>query len=175
MDRQSHFELLGLPRQYALDLRALEQAYLARSRDAHPDYHHASTQSVRQNSLDQSATLNDAYATLREPFRRAEYLLHLLGGPSASEHKTMSPVFLEEMLDLRMQIEEARAAGPTTPATGNLQRTLTQRYDDLLAAVALDFERDTSPTVFAGIRQRLNALRYIQGLLRDLQADDHGA
>ena len=37
--------------------------------------------------MDQSASLNDAYATLKQPFRRAEYLMELEGGPSAAEHK----------------------------------------------------------------------------------------
>ena len=46
-----------------------------------------------------AAALNEAYAVLRQPFRRADYLLGLLGGPSAADMKEMEPAFLEEMLD----------------------------------------------------------------------------
>src|SRR5512136_2094804 len=102
----THFERLSLPKCFALDFQQVESNYLARSREAHPDFHRMASNAEQRTSLEQSAALNEAYATLREPFRRAEYLLQLEGGPSAAEHKEMAPAFLEEMLDLRMVIEE---------------------------------------------------------------------
>ena len=108
----SHFERLGLPRRFALDAQELESNYLMRSRDSHPDFHRMASSAQQRDSQEQSAALNEAYATLRKPFRRAEYLLQLAGGPSAAEHKEMAPEFLEEMLELRMEIEELRESSP---------------------------------------------------------------
>ena len=82
MDTVTHFERLGLPRRFPLDLAELERNYLARSRDVHPD--HAGNDRA---SLEASAALNEAYAVVRDPFRRADYLLTLAGGPSAAEQK----------------------------------------------------------------------------------------
>src|SRR5262245_42660667 len=103
MHDSTHFERLGLPRRFALDPAELERNYLARSREVHPD--HAGNDRA---SLEASAALNEAYTILRDPFRRADYLLTLEGGPTAAEQKQAAPEFLEEMLDLRMRIEEVK-------------------------------------------------------------------
>ena len=82
MSDTTHFERLGLPRRFRLDAAALEANYLARSREVHPDF-----TGNDPASLQASAALNEAYTTLREPFRRAEYLLNLEGGPSAARER----------------------------------------------------------------------------------------
>jgi molecular chaperone HscB len=176
----TYFERLGLPRQFALDLQQVESNYLARSRESHPDFHRLGSLAEQRGSLEQSAALNEAYATLREPFRRAEYLLQLEGGPSASEHKEMSPEFLEEMLDLRMEIEELRDSGGRESAgVAAMERQLAQRRDKLIEDLARGFahveslpeESDDRRGQLLPIRRTLNAAKYIQGLLRDLRAD----
>src|SRR5258708_13361349 len=103
-----HFQRLGLPRRFSLDAAELEREYLARSREAHPDNFQLGGPLEQRASLEMSAALNEAYATLRDPFRRAEYLLQLEGGPSASEMKEMSAQFLEQMLELRMPIQQIK-------------------------------------------------------------------
>jgi molecular chaperone HscB len=177
---QTHFDRLGLPRRYALDPAELERQYLARSRELHPDFHQEAAGSEQRASMQLTAALNDAYATLKQPFRRAEYLLSLEGGPTAAEHKDMAPAFLEEMLDLRMEIEELREAGdPESPALKAMEDRLVKRADALEANVARRFEQYEKLTiddsgrqgVLVLIRQTLNAAKYIQGLLRDLRAD----
>src|SRR5438046_10701262 len=109
MDTVTHFERLGLPRRFPLDPAELERNYLARSREVHPD--HAGNDRA---SLEASAALNEAYSVLRDPFRRADYLLTLEGGPTATEQKQAAPEFLEEMLDLRMRIEEVKHAADSS-------------------------------------------------------------
>src|SRR5438046_2705773 len=138
----THFERLGLPARFDLDLGEVERNYLERSRVVHPDYHQLASSSEQRVSMELTAALNDAYATLRQPFRRAEYLLALEGGPSASEHKEMAPAFLEEMLELRMEIEELRAdPDPEAPARVKMARQLTQRSDRLVADLGDQFAR----------------------------------
>lgn len=63
------FALLGLPRAAALDDATLQQAYLAASRDAHPD------QPGGDTAL--AADLNAARATLQSPEKRLKHLLEL--------------------------------------------------------------------------------------------------
>src|SRR5688500_6957367 len=137
MSDPSHFERLGLPRRFRLDAAALERNYLARSREVHPDF-----TGNDPASLHASAALNEAYATLREPFRRAEYLLGLAGGPSATEVKQMPAAFLEEMLELRMRIEEVKdLRDPDRSDRVNLELQLSQRRDNLLEETARQFDR----------------------------------
>jgi molecular chaperone HscB len=176
MDTVNHFERLGLPRRFALSPAEVERQYLARSREVHPDYHQLGSAGERLASLELSAALNEAYATLRDPFRRAEYLLALAGGPSAAEFKEMDPAFLGETLELREEIETLRETGGDRSA---MERQLTERQDEQLREVAERFARlEELPEgdgrlagLLKEVRQRLNALKYVQGLLRDLRAD----
>lgn len=179
-DTPTHFERLGLPARFALDPAEVERNYLARSRALHPDFHQLSSSSEQRVSMELTAALNDAYATLQKPFRRAEYLLALQGGPSAAEMKEMAPAFLEEMLELRMEIEELRDSGPVdSPGRLAMEKQLTRRSDALIAELNRHFGRleglsQDDPTrrgVLVQVRQVLNAAKYIQGLLRDLRAD----
>jgi len=176
----THFERLSVPRRFAVDLAELERGYLARSRETHPDFHQQASAAQQRASMESSASLNEAYATLKHPFRRAEYLLALEGGPSAAEHKEMSPAFLEEMLDLRMEIEELREAGdPDSERWRAMERELTRRGDTLVGDLSRRFAHyenlalDDSARhgVLVQVRQVLNAAKYIQGLLRDLRAE----
>ncbi len=69
------FELLGLPRQAALEAEQVKTAYLERCRAAHPD------QAGGDEQL--SAELNAAHELLREPEGRLKHLLELEGGEQA--------------------------------------------------------------------------------------------
>src|SRR5690242_14375833 len=78
-----HFALLGLPRMFPIDDAKLERAYLKASRLVHPDYFGSKPKDVQAQAMRHTALLNDAYQTLRDPVRRGEYLLRLLGGKTA--------------------------------------------------------------------------------------------
>ena len=155
-----HFERLGLPRRFSVDASDLERNYLARSREVHPDFHSGDTDAVE----DASAALNDAYATLRDPFRRAEHLLLLLGGPSAKDDKSLPPAFLMEMLELREVIETAKES-PTEVA--RIEADLLARTDTLEQSLGTFFQEADARI---SIRRELNCVRYLSGLLRDLHS-----
>ena len=78
-----HFARLGIPRLFFVDLAELERQYLARSREVHPDYHQLGSSVEQRASLESSSALNEAYVILRDPFRRAEYLLQLERRPAS--------------------------------------------------------------------------------------------
>ena len=154
-----HFERLGLPRRFSVDLAVLERNYLARSRDVHPDFHSGNVDAVE----DAAAALNEAYATLREPFRRAEHLLGLLGGSSASEDKDLPPAFLMEMLEFREEIESAKGSPDRVT---RIEADLLGRTKNLEQSLeALFVKKD-----LAVIRCELNCVRYLSNLLRDLHS-----
>lgn len=154
-----HFARLGLPRRFSLDAAELERQYLDRSRAVHPDLAGDSP-----GSLDGSARLNQAYAVLKEPARRADYLLQLMGGPGPTEVSQAPAEFLEEMLDLRMAIAEASDA----TSRSELEKSLSLRRTALLDEINPLFDE---PTALRRIRELLNALKFIDGLLRDLNGD----
>jgi len=173
---QDHFQRLGLPRRFSVDERELERAYLALSRAIHPDYHLTGLDAELSASLELSAALNEAYNTLRDPFARADYLLTLEGGPSASEHKQLPQNFLAEMLEAREEVEQARG---TPLEVMRLDEEFSKRSAAIVEQVGSAFSRYESLSaddpqrvnLRAQIRGLLNAARYVRGLLRDLNAD----
>jgi molecular chaperone HscB len=155
-----HFERLGLPRRFAVDAAALERVYLDASRSVHPDFHTHGGGGQLSASEAAAAAVNEAYATLKDPFRRAEHLLALLGGPAASEVKDIPSAFLMEMMDVREQIEAADAAGKE-----RLASEISGRYAAVFAGIDKLFANNDLPAV----RKELNAAKYLKGLLRDLR------
>lgn len=160
-----HYERLGLPRRFSIDPATLEAAYLDRSRAVHPDFHHSGSGGEQAASEAATAAVNEAYSTLKDPFRRAEHLLTLLGGPTTTEVKDIPPAFLMELMELREEIERADAAGKAkheADARKRLEATFT-------ALVPLFDKAELNPAVRTAIRKELNAAKYLKGLLRDLR------
>ena len=76
------------------------------SRAFHPDFYEGKTEMERAVSLANSATLNQAYHTLKDPIERVEYLLRLEAG-SAKEIPGKPPTDLfETLLEIQEQLEE---------------------------------------------------------------------
>ena len=124
-----YFSVFGLEQRLNLDLVALETEFHRLSRKVHPDRFARLGEHEREWSLADTALLNDAYRTLKDPLRRTEYLLKLQGAEIGEEYsgkdkdgrKDPSRVpadLLEEVFELNMQLEEmrmARNAGETDP------------------------------------------------------------
>jgi molecular chaperone HscB len=155
------FETLGLPLRYEVDLVAAEAVFKARARLVHPDRFGRADPRARQISMRRTVQLNEAWRTIRHPIRRAEYLLGLLGydvgaeegatglaapGPAAAGRQTgprvripVSPVLLNDVLEAREALAEARAAGDASTVrrlAGDVEGQLARA----LRAVADGFE-----------------------------------
>ncbi len=78
--RVDYFQHLGLSRHLAIDLQELERRFHELSRKFHPDFFQRSSEREKAISLENSALLNTAYRTLRDPILRVEYLISLEEG-----------------------------------------------------------------------------------------------
>ncbi len=110
----TYFELFGLPASPDLDVKALEQRHRELSLEWHPDRFAGADAKTRVRALEQTTTLNEAFKVLRDPIRRATYLLKLQGidleteGPQS---RTSMPIeFLEEIMERREDLEGAKTA-----------------------------------------------------------------
>jgi molecular chaperone HscB len=118
-----YFSFFGLPRELNIDASRIEREFYALSRRLHPDIYASGEGREQEWSLEQSSRLNDAYRTLKDPIRRTEYLLKLEGVELEGQSKAATevarktgekkqivpPDLLEEVFELNMQLEEARA------------------------------------------------------------------
>jgi molecular chaperone HscB len=123
----SHFDLFHLPVQFALDTQALDDAYRTVQAQVHPDRFAAAGDAQKRIAMQWATRTNEAYRTLRDPLRRATYLLSLRGIDVGAENNTaMEPAFLMQQMEWRERIEDAAAA----KNTGELDALLTELHDD---------------------------------------------
>lgn len=110
-DPLDHFALFGLAPRFAIDTAALEAAYRDLQSRVHPDRFAAASAPERRVAMQWAARANEAYATLREPLRRAAYLCEQRGAPIEAESNTAMPVdFLMVQMEWRESLAAARAA-----------------------------------------------------------------
>jgi molecular chaperone HscB len=107
----SHFDLFDLPAQYAQDAAALDRAYRTVQSQVHPDRFAAAGDAQKRIAMQWATRANEAYQTLRDPLKRATYLLTLRGVDVGAENNTaMEPAFLMQQMEWREGIEDAAAA-----------------------------------------------------------------
>ncbi|MGE3182970.1 MAG: iron-sulfur cluster co-chaperone HscB C-terminal domain-containing protein [Phycisphaerae bacterium] len=159
----TYFEILGLPITHAVDSADVAKRHLELARAIHPD--RMARTEFAADAVRAAALLNEAKATLESPTARAEYLLQLHGGPRSDENKTVPPELLGETLELREQIDDARAAD-------DLESLATIRKDVLVAAEAnlsvihnLALELPGDESIRYQLRVGLNAQRYYDRLI----------
>ena len=76
------------------------------ARGVHPDRFADGSEREQRLALEQSASLNEAYQTLKSPAKRARYLLALKGGELPLEVTVHDPEFLMQQMQWREELED---------------------------------------------------------------------
>jgi len=187
-----YFQVFGLARKFSLNgdaIGALEREFHRLSRRLHPDRFVRATPEEQQWSLANTALLNDAYRTLRDPIRRTEYLLQLEGlkvgeensGRNKSADRQPPADLLEEVFELNMQLEEMRMnqkIGENDPALVSDLTGVSLRFESMLADLDRELAEEGSnwdegdaPTREKTAKEmagQLDRRRYLRNLVRDV-------
>ncbi len=164
---KDHFALFGLPRRYAVDRDALEQLFRDLQARVHPDKHAHLGDAERRAAMQWATQVNEAYQTLRDPLKRARYLLHLAGHDPQIETNTAMPAeFLMEQMELREGVAEARESGDVDHLDElhrRLRKEMTTQHERLRET--LDDQQD-----YDGAAQLVRQLMFQEKLLHDIDA-----
>lgn len=135
------FELFGLPRRQAVDRAQLDARWKALQAEVHPDRFAAEGGAAQRVAMQWAVRVNEAYARLKDPLKRAAYLCELHGAAIEAENNTAMPAgFLMHQLQWREALDEADGAAAVEAlndevlawrreALAELERALDERHD----------------------------------------------
>ncbi|WP_448205788.1 molecular chaperone DnaJ [Azospirillum sp. sgz302134] len=144
-----HFTRLGLERRFDIEPEAVKRQHAGFSRALDPQRFTARGARQKANARAQLEALDEAFETLRDPVRRARYLLDLLGEPPAGGMAEDDG----EVAALTGQLEAAQDA----PAIDRLAADLGQRVESCIKYLAIAF-RNGQTNNAARILARLERL-----------------
>lgn len=187
-----YFACFQLPRYLNLDERQLERTFYELSRTFHPDYYSTKDDTEQTISLGNSAFLNAAYRTLKDPIQRAEYLIRLEAGAVKDIRSSPPGDLFEEILELQDDLEAYRdmaQQGPS-PERDQLKEKLQQernhleeRQTDMESALRAKFSdwdklqsegegsnqyREEKTKVLREMQEILSNRTYVRSIITDL-------
>jgi molecular chaperone HscB len=120
-----YFIMFNLEQKFDIDQKLLQENYLKLQQICHPDKQINKTNSERIFLLKYASKLNDAYETLKDDKRRAEYLLFLNGiiiNQEEGDNVKPDPIMLSEILEI--------SEDPENFAFTDIQEELWQNFKD---------------------------------------------
>lgn len=183
----NYFEVFGIEPFLNIDLEQLEKKFHNLSRKYHPDFHTDRPEQEKQNALEMTALLNDAYRTLRDRTTRAEYLIQSRG--LTIDRSKVPQSLLMEIFEVNEELDELRSARQSggdvrelTDKLGRFQQQISnkrQAYDQQLEQAFSDWDQLLAdPETEQERRQHLRKLTdiisqssYIRNLERDIEEE----
>lgn len=161
---QNHFELFNLPQQFAVDAEALDSAYRDVQGRVHPDKFVNATDAEKRVAMQWATRANEAYQTLKNPQKRAQYLCELNGVDLQTESNTAMPMaFLMQQMEWREELGDARAA-KDSDALEALDKQLRSERKARLAEI----EQQIDAGDYAQAAQGVRALMFLEKMKQEI-------
>lgn len=157
------FALMGLPRRFGLDPKALDARWKDLQRQTHPDRFAAQGTAAQRVAMQWSVRVNEAHQRLRDPVKRAAYLCELAGASIDAERNTAMPgEFLMQQMQWREELEDAR----DPDAIEELLDQVMAARRDAVARLGTLLDEQADPQAASGV---VRALMFIQRFAGDVQ------
>ncbi|MBI5438376.1 MAG: Fe-S protein assembly co-chaperone HscB [Nitrosomonadales bacterium] len=162
-----HFQLFGLAQSYRIDTAQLDQQYRALQAQFHPDKSAHLPDAGQRAAMQRATLVNEAYQTLRSPFRRARYLLSLHGVDIQEENNNVMPLdFLTAQMEWREAVNEAQQARDAT-ALEKLETRMEHETREMEAQLAVKIDAEKDYAAAAGLVRKL---RFMERLAEEIHA-----
>lgn len=158
-----HFARLNVERSFEVDVSALDHLYFDLQRQLHPDRFATKAPKEKALSQQQATALNDAYETLKDPLKRADYLVHLEGVDVLPEGCNL--VKDQSILMEAMEMREKLTMADTMEALNAIQRETKVEIDDVLSALSLAFQGGD----IRGACQLTTRLKYLDKMMGEVR------
>jgi molecular chaperone HscB len=165
----NYYELFQLPVSFEVDLNELSERFRRLQRSVHPDKFASAGDLERRLSVQQSARINDAFQTLKDPLRRARYLLQLNGvDMNADTDTSMDPHFLMQQMELREALESVKNSANPADELITINNDIELAITGIIRELTKVFSVETTPDLSAA----RDCVRRLQFMTR-LQEEAH--
>ena len=114
--KHNFFEIFDLPEAFDIDEKVLGERYHQIQSETHPDRFAGEEEEKKLQAVQLNSFLNEAYATLKTPLRRAAYLLQRKNiDPEAVSQEDLDMELLMEQMQLRESPDRQVEGGRKTP------------------------------------------------------------
>ena len=158
-----HFIRLGLAVDFDVDATSLDGIYFGLQRTLHPDRFATSTAKEKAYSQAQATAINDAYETIKDPLKRADYIIHIRGVSVMPDGCNLvnDPSILMEAMDVR----EKLAAAEKIADVDLIATEAREEMKDIIQGISLAFKGDD----IEGACQLTTRLKYLTKLLDEVR------
>lgn len=162
--QSTDFELFDIPAQFAQDRVVLDARWKDLQREAHPDKFAAQGAAAQRIAMQWSVRINEAYARLKDPLKRATYLCELNGAAiNAHTNTAMPPAFMMMQIEWREALEDANTAAELekiSAETAQYERSQLSKIEQLL-----DVQHD-----YAAAAQEVRSLMFVERFVSEIEA-----
>lgn len=164
----NYFQIFAFEDSFSIDLAKLSQVYQSLQKTVHPDrFAHASSQE-QLIAVKKSTLINDAYQTLKDPIKRADYMLTLRNIERPSEQASFSDNhFLMHQMELHEQLEDVKHANDVDDAIERMNNVLSSEFNALFEQMTAQIHDNSSASNTAAC-ENLRKLKFYKKLQVDL-------
>ena len=163
--KQNYFELFGMPVDFQLDEKELHTAHLKLQSAYHPDRFINATDQEKRIAVQKAAWVNEAYEILKNPVKRARYMLEVGGLELNDDHETtVDPAFLMEQIELREEMDQCRSCQDPMRSCAHITGKLQQRSKEFSSA----FESLYQQGKLEEARQISKKMQFVQRILEQI-------
>ena len=155
----SAFDILGVEENLVLDADALRQNFYALSKQTHPDRFTQADPRTALAAARWSTSLNRAYQTLKDPEKRALYLVERHGIPQSKQ----VPL---ELAETYFDLQDALAEGDGESRLAGFEKEVREQLTELdlqWDSLCGNWKKDLEP-----IAKHLTLRRFLQSMLADI-------
>ncbi len=150
----NYFELFELQSVFNIEVSELDQRFQQLQRVLHPDKFASASDAERRWSVQAASRVNEAYQTLKQPLKRANYLLELQGLMLNEETDTqMDPMFLMEQMELREALGDVESSSDPYAALDKVGVQLNSQINDSADAFLASATSEDWPQARTVVRQ----------------------
>jgi len=167
---KNYFELFGLPVDYLIDGQALSERYRELQRVVHPDRFANGSDQERRLSMQGATHINEAFQTLKDPLRRAQYLLRCHGVDlDADNRTTKDTAFLMEQMELREELAELAHGDDPVDALQSFMSRVSHMIKQKISQIAVDFETPDRERLEA-VSEKVRQMQFLNKLHSEAEA-----